>query len=73
MRQSARHTGRLVVISMLLAGVLGMARLVTALEIGDKAPDFTLPSTTGKSISLSQFRSKKHVLLEFYINDFGAT
>jgi hypothetical protein len=73
MHQSAKHTRRLVVISVLLAGVLGIARLVTALEIGDKAPDFTLPSTTGESVSLSQFRGKKHVLLEFYINDFGAT
>jgi len=64
---------RLLVVSLLLAAVLGIARLVTALEIGEKAPDFTLPSTTGESISLSQFRGKKHVLLEFYVNDFGAT
>lgn len=73
MYRSAKHTRRLMMASVLLAGVLGMAHLVTALEIGEKAPDFTLPSTTGESISLSQFRGKKHVLLEFYINDFGAT
>ena len=73
MHRRANHTRRLMVVSVMLAGVLGMARLVTALEIGEKAPDFTLPSTTGESISLSQFRGKKHVLLEFYVNDFGAT
>lgn len=56
----------------LLAGV-GMADVSPALEIGDKAPDFTLPSTTGQKISLSEFRGKKLVLLEFYVNDFGAT
>ena len=28
---------------------------VMALKVGDKAPDFTLPSTTGEKISLSQF------------------
>jgi peroxiredoxin len=41
------------------------------LEIGDKAPDFTLPSTTGGKISLSQFRGKKLVLIEFYGADFS--
>lgn len=40
------------------------------LKVGDKAPDFTLPSTTGAPISLSQFRGKKAVLLEFYGADF---
>ena len=40
-------------------------------RIGDKAPDFTLPSTTGKKISLNQFRGKKLVLLEFYGADFS--
>ena len=29
---------------------------VMALKVGDKAPDFTLPSTTGENISLSQFQ-----------------
>jgi hypothetical protein len=33
----------------------------------------TLPSTTGESISLSQFRGKKVVLLEFYGVDFAPT
>jgi hypothetical protein len=41
-----------------------------ALEIGDRAPDFTLPSTIGEKISLAQFRGKKAVLLEFYGGDF---
>ena len=56
--------------SMLLAGVLGIAGVATALEVGDKAPDFTLPSTTGEDISLSQFQGKKSVLIEFYGDDF---
>lgn len=57
----------------LLAYVLCVASLAMALEIGEKAPDFTLPSTTGGKISLSQFRGKKLVLVEFYVADFGAT
>ena len=48
-------------------------QVAAALEVGDKAPDFTLPSTTGEKISLSQFRGKKLVLLEFYGNDFMPT
>jgi cytochrome oxidase Cu insertion factor (SCO1/SenC/PrrC family) len=44
---------------------------VMALKVGDKAPDFTLTSTTGEKISLSQFRGKKPVVLFFYIFAFG--
>jgi len=37
--------------------------------IGKMAPDFTLPSTTGESISLKQFKGKKTVVLYFYPKD----
>ena len=69
----AKHARRLVVVGGLLVGMLGVARVALAIEVGERAPDFTLPSTTGETISLSQFRNKKLVLLEFYVNDFGAT
>ncbi len=59
--------------SVLLVGVLGVAGVATAVEVGEKAPDFTLPSTIGKDISLSQFQGKKHVLIEFYGADFYPT
>ena len=68
--QSLRH---LLVLSLLLVGVLVGASMVTALEAGDKAPDFTLPSTMGAEISLSQFRGKQLVLIEFYAEDFTPT
>jgi AhpC/TSA family len=58
---------------LLLAGVLGAAGIATAVEVGEKAPDFTLPSTQGGQISLSQFRGKMLVLLEFHVNDYGVT
>ena len=38
---------------------------------GDTAPDFTLPSTVGDKVSLSDFRGKKNVLLMFYPLDFS--
>jgi peroxiredoxin len=58
---------------LLLAGVLVVASVAPAVEVGEKAPDFTLPSTQGGQISLSQFRGKTLVLLEFHVNDFGVT
>lgn len=66
----ANRRKRLFLSSVLLATVLGVVGVATALEVGDKAPDFTLPSTTGKDISLSEFRGKKYVLIEFYGADF---
>jgi AhpC/TSA family len=67
------HTRRIYVLAALLAGGLLMANMAQALEVGERAPDFTLPSTTGDKISLNQFRGKKLVLIEFHVNDFGAT
>ena len=61
----------LLYLALLLVGGLGLAGGAWAVEVGDKAPDFTLKSTNGEKISLSQFRGKKHVLLEFYGADFS--
>ena len=61
----------LLFLALLLVGGLGLAGGVGAVEVGDKAPDFTLKSTNGEKISLSQFKGKKHVLLEFYGADFS--
>ena len=58
-------------LGMLLAGVLVLAGVAAALEVGEQAPDFTLPSTTGEKISLSQFLGQKHVLIQFYKTDFN--
>jgi cytochrome oxidase Cu insertion factor (SCO1/SenC/PrrC family) len=52
-------------ILLIVTVVVGGAHEASALEIGKPAPDFTLPSTTGEKISLSQYRGKL-VLLEFY-------
>lgn len=40
-----------------------------AVKVGDVAPDFTLPSKTGESVSLSDFRGQKAVVLYFYPKD----
>jgi AhpC/TSA family len=62
--------------SALLAGlVLGLwmsaADRAGAVESGQPAPEFKLPSTLGNDIALSDFRGKKWVLLEFYSADFA--
>ena len=62
-----------VVLFLLLIGMLIGSAVATAVEVGEPAPDFTLQSTTGKSISLSQFKGKKNVLIEFYSFDFNPT
>ena len=35
-------------------------------EVGDQAPDFTLPSQNGDQVSLSQFKGEKHVVLGWF-------
>ena len=42
----------------------------TNLKVGDAAPDFTLPSTTGEKVKLSDFKGKKNVVLAFYVLAF---
>ena len=66
-----QRTKRLLWLGVLLVSVLRVAGVTAALEVGEPAPDFTLPSTIGEQISLSQFRGKQPVLLEFYGSDFS--
>ena len=64
-------------ISMFMVALVSVALLflnvggVMALKVGDKAPDFTLSSTTGEKISLSQYQGEKPVVLYFYLFAFG--
>src|SRR5947209_1592064 len=39
------------------------------LKVGDRAPDFTLPSLTGELVSLESFLGKKNIVLYFYPRD----
>ncbi len=38
-------------------------------KVGDKAPDFTLPSQMGDTVTLSEFFGKKNIVLYFYPKD----
>jgi peroxiredoxin len=42
----------------------------THLKVGDKAPDFTLRATDGKTYKLSDFKGQKNVVLAIYVLAF---
>jgi peroxiredoxin len=46
-------------------GLLKPTDSVLKVKVGDRAPDFSLPSVSGGRISLSQYRGKKNVVLSF--------
>jgi len=52
---------------MLLAGRLGMNQRKedAMLKVGEKAPDFALPSDSGKTVRLRDFKGSKLVLFFF--------
>ena len=41
-----------------------------AAEVGQTAPDFTLPDQAGEKVSIAQFKGQKTVVLSFHIFDF---
>jgi peroxiredoxin len=43
----------------------------TAVEVGEKAPDFLLHSTVQETQRLSDYQGKKNVLLFFFVRAFG--
>jgi len=61
---------------MLIAGLvlaLGWAGSAVALEVGDKAPDFTLNGTDGKPVKLSDLTAKGPIVVYTFIAAFTGT
>jgi peroxiredoxin len=58
---------------VLALSLIGLSGTAAALEVGDKAPDFDLPSTKGGNLKLSDLAGKKNVILQFYVLDFTPT
>jgi thioredoxin-dependent peroxiredoxin len=64
-----------------LSGIVWCAALATvllagpasALQVGDKAPDFTLNGTDGKPVKLADLVSKGPVLIYTFIQAFTGT
>jgi peroxiredoxin (alkyl hydroperoxide reductase subunit C) len=38
---------------------------ILRVKAGDPAPDFTLPAVSGKTVTLSQYRGRRHVVISF--------
>ena len=48
----------------------GAANAVAAVAVGDMAPDFSLPATNGKTVTLAQYKGKSNVVLAFFPKAF---
>jgi len=55
---------------MALTAVLALMLGAATLQVGDKAPDFTLPDTEGRPVSLSDLLKEGPVILAFYTKAF---
>lgn len=63
-------------IALVLVGLfagLTLAGGAHALEVGDKAPDFTLAGPGGKQVKLSELTAKGPVVLYTFIQAFTGT
>ena len=68
---TARAVSRTLVLSAL--AVLILASAAPALEVGQKAPDFTLSGTDGKPVKLSDLTAKGPVVIYTFIQAFTGT
>ena len=59
------HRRRLVLTSVFATALVGAPVLADELKVGDKAPDFSLPGSDGKTYSLSDLKGKTVVLAWF--------
>ena len=71
MIKHARAVGIFVV--AVTAVLLGLVTPLAALEVGDKAPAFTLPATVGEKFTLADAIGKKNVVLFGFIGAFTPT
>ena len=62
-----------VTLALALAGSLAPIGAARALEVGQKAPDFTLQGTDGKPVKLSDLTAKGPVVLYTFIQAFTGT
>ena len=59
--------------ALLSIALLGLsASHVLALQVGDKAPDFSLSATTTETIKFADYVGKKPVVVFFYIAAFSS-
>lgn len=64
-----RGLSRVMMTALVTAVALG-GQFAAALEVGDKAPDFSLPASDGNTYSLSQFLGVRPVVIAFFPKAF---
>ena len=69
MRGRRLYSGMLISI---MAGLI-LAGAASALEVGEKAPDFTLPAPGNKQVKLADLLGKGPVVIYTFIQAFTAT
>jgi peroxiredoxin Q/BCP len=67
MRTLHRSIALAALLSLMLAGI------ASALEVGEKAPDFTLNNVEGKPVKLSELTAKGPVVIYTFIAAFTPT
>jgi peroxiredoxin Q/BCP len=68
---TTRAVNRSLVLSVL--AVLVLASAAVALEVGQKAPDFSLNGTDGKPVKLSELTAKGPIVIYTFIAAFTPT
>jgi AhpC/TSA family len=65
------HEQRVIAAILFSALTLLIPLSASALNVGDKAPDFLAFSTVEESVRLSDYQGKKNVLIFFFVRAFG--
>ena len=68
-----RIASRLVAVTLLALLAALAAAPASALQVGDKAPDFSLPGPGGKPVKLSDLTAKGPVVLYTFVAAFTPT
>ncbi len=68
-RPTMQKNGKLL-LSLILVLLWSVCENVMAVEVGAIAPDFSLPNTENQTVTLSDHRGQKNVVLVFYRGTF---
>ena len=67
-----RQIPRLLALALVLGALLASPAAAQELQVGDQAPDFTLPGTDGKTYTLSKDLKGRWVVLAWFPRAFTA-